>query len=317
MERNEIEKFEYISPRDYIGEILIKIAEENEKIMVIDSDLASSVTTNKFQEKFPKRFFEMGIAEQNSLGVTAGLATEGFIPFYVNFAIFSTGTVWTQLRQSCYANLNIKLIGTHPGIDNGPDVASHHALEDIALTRVLPNLKIFNPLDVEDLRGALKRAIKIKGPVYIRVARDIIPVIHKNSVDFKEGTAEMIFNEGNDYLLIFEGTAAKQAVDGFQLLKEKGYKNKLLNIKSIKPIDKKTIFNEAKNMKGVITVENHTINGGLGSAISEIMAENAVGIPLRRIGVQDVFTESGKTADVKRKYGLSGEKILEIIELMK
>ena len=309
-----MKKYEYISPRDYRGDILLELGEKNDKITVIDSDLASSVTTHKFQQRFPERFFEMGIAEQNSLGVTAGLATEGFIPFYVNFAIFSTGTVWTQLRQSCYANLNIKIIGTHPGMDNGPDGASHHALEDIALSRVLPNLKVFNPLDLEDLKAAIKRAIEIKGPVYIRVARDIVPVIHKEPLIFKEGVSELLFNEGNDYLLIFEGTAAKQAVEGFELLKEKGFKNKLLNIKSIKPLDKEGILNEVKNMKGIITIENHTVNAGLGGAISEMIAESGMGVPLRRVGIQDTFTESGKTGDVKQKYGLSGEKVLETVE---
>ncbi|MDO5088258.1 MAG: transketolase C-terminal domain-containing protein [Leptotrichiaceae bacterium] len=309
-----MKKYEYISPRDYIGDILIKEAEKNNKIVVIDSDLASSVTTHKFQKKFPERFFEMGIAEQNSLGVTAGLATEGFVPFYVNFAIFGTGTVWTQLRQSCYANLNIKIIGTHPGMDNGPDGASHHALEDIALTRVLPNLKVFNPIDLEDLKGAIKRAVEIKGPIYIRVARDVVPVIHEKEIDFNEGNSEMLFNEGNDYLLIFEGTAAKQAIEGFELLKEKGYKNKLLNIRSIKPVDKKAVLKEAEGMKGIVTIENHTINGGLGGLISEIVGESVVKIPLRRVGVQDKFTESGKTEVVKEKYGLSGKSIVEIIE---
>ncbi len=307
----------YISPRDHVGEILNEIAERDSRIIVIDSDLASSVTTNKFQEKNKDKFFEMGIAEQNSMGVAAGFATEEFIPFYVNFSIFSTGTVWTQLRQVCYAKLNVKIIGTHPGMDNGPDGASHHALEDIALTRVLPNLKVFNPIDINDLRGAIKRAVEIEGPVYIRVARDIVPEIYMKEIDYKEGAADLLENNGNDLLLIFEETAAKQAYEGFELLSRNGYKCKLMNIRSIKPIDKKAIITESKAVKGIITIENHTVNGGLGGIISEILAEEGIGAPLKRIGVQDTFTESGKTEDVKRKYGLCGEEILKTLKEFK
>ena len=142
--------YEMISPRDFIGEILCDLAKENEKIVVLDSDLSSSVTTNKFADKFPERFFEMGIAEQNTMGAATGLALEGLIPFYVNFAIFVTGTVWTQLRQACYAKANVKLIGSHPGMDDGPDGATHHALEDLALSRVIPNLTVMNPVDKAD-----------------------------------------------------------------------------------------------------------------------------------------------------------------------
>lgn len=308
---------QYVSPRDHIGNILNVLAEKNDKIVVIDSDLASSVTTNKFQEKNSGRFFEMGIAEQNSMGVAIGLATEGFIPFYVNFAIFSTGTVWTQLRQACYANLNVKIIGTHPGMDNGPDGASHHALEDIALTRVLPNLKVFNPIDINDLKSAITRALEIDGPVYIRTARDIVPEVYPEEVEYMEGTADLLENDGDDLLLIFEGTAAKQAYDGFDVLREKGYKCKLMNIRSIKPVDKEGVVREAKAVKGIITVENHTVNAGLGGIVSEIIAEEGIGIPLRRIGVQDQFTESGKTEDVKIKYGLCGNEILKAVEKLK
>ena len=308
---------QYVSPRDHIGNILNELAEKNEKIVVIDSDLASSVTTDKFQVKNSGRFFEMGIAEQNSMGVAIGLATEGFIPFYVNFAIFSTGTVWTQLRQACYANMNIKIIGTHPGMDNGPDGASHHALEDIALTRVLPNLKVFNPIDVNDLKGAIKRATEIEGPVYIRAARDIVPEVYSEEVDYVEGKVELLENDGDDFLIIFEGTAARQAYDGFDILRGKGYKCRLLNIRSIKPVDREGIVREAENVKGIITVENHTVNAGLGGLISEIIAEEGIGIPLRRIGVLDKFTESGKTEDVKRKYGLCGNEILKAVEKLK
>ncbi len=303
----------FISPRDYIGDVLNEFAKENDKIVVIDSDLATSVTTHNFQKKYPDRFFEMGIAEQNSMSVSAGLATEGFIPFYVNFSIFCTGTVWTQLRQTCYANLNVKIIGTHPGMDNGPDGASHHALEDIALTRALPNLTVLSPIDLEDLKSCIKLALEMKGPVYIRVARDLVPVVHnKENVDYNG--IEVLENDGNDYAIIFEGTAAKQALLGYEMLKSEGYKNKLISLRSIKPLDIIGLKKEMAQVKGVLTIENHTINGGIGSAISEIIAENNLGVKLKRIAVLDKFTESGKTSDVKEKYGLSESSVKEVIQ---
>lgn len=301
--------YETTSPRDYIGKILINIAKNNDKIVVIDSDLSSSVTTNKFQEEFPEKFFEIGIAEQNSLGITSGLSLEGLIPFYVNFSIFCTGTVYTQLRQACYAKLNIKLIGTHPGMDNGPDGATHHALEDLALTRVLPNLTILNPIDVNDLEAAIKKAIEIQGPVYIRCARDIVPIIHKEKLKTYTQHSELIYDDGNDGAIIFEGTACKQALDGYLLLKELGYMNKLISIRQLKPLDTDYMINLLKKVKKVVTVENHTIYGGLASTISEIIAENNLNIKLIKIGVNDTFTESGKTSEVKEKYGLSGENV--------
>ena len=304
-------EYKLISPRDYIGDILIEFGKENKKIAVIDSDLSSSVTTNKFAEVFPERFFEMGIAEQNSMGVTTGLALEGMIPFYVNFSIFSTGTVWTQLRQACYMKANVKVIGTHPGIDNGPDGASHHALEDIALSRVLPGIKVLIPSDTFELKVAIREAVSMDGPVYIRVARDIVPLYNNENVDFKIGKAQMIFDDGNDIAVIFEGTASKQAFEGYKMLKEKGYKCKLINIRSIKPIDRQMISNIGKAVKGIITVENHGIFGGLGSAVAEVLVQESNAAIVRNVAVNDTFTESGKTSEVKEKYGLCKDKICE------
>ena len=302
--------YELVSPRDFIGETLIELGEKNEKIVVIDSDLSSSVTTNKFAERFPERFFEMGIAEQNSMSVTTGLSFEGLIPFFVDFSIFATGTVWTQLRQACYSKANVKIIGSHPGMDNGPDGATHHALEDIALSRVLPNLTVLVPADTFELKDMIKKAVEINGPVYIRAARDVVPLYNKENTGFEPGKAQVIADNGSDIALIFEGTAGKQAFEGFELLQEKGYKCRLINIRSIKPIDRELILRTAKEVKGIITVENHTVNGGLGSSIAEVTATIENKAVLRYIGVKDTFTESGKTSDVKEKYGLSKEKIL-------
>ena len=306
--------YEMVSPRDFIGEILCDLAKENEKIVVLDSDLSSSVTTNKFADKYPERFFEMGIAEQNTMGAATGLALEGLIPFYVNFAIFVTGTVWTQLRQACYAKANVKLIGSHPGMDDGPDGATHHALEDLALSRVIPNLIIMNPIDKADLIACIKKAIEIDGPVYIRCARDIVPTIHEEKSNFELGKIEKIFDDGNDYAIVFEGTAAKQALEAYEALKEEGYKNKLVSIGSIKPIDKEGLLKIASEVKGIVTVENHTINGGLAGIVSEVLMENGVSVKFRRVGVMDRFTESGITKDVKAKYGICKEYIVEVVK---
>lgn len=309
-----MKNYKMISPRDYIGEILCEIGEKNEKVVVLDSDLSSSVTTNKFAEKYPNRFYEMGIAEQNTMGAAIGLATEGMIPFYVNFAIFVTGTVWTQLRQACYAKANVKLIGSHPGMDDGPDGATHHALEDIALSRVIPNLIVLNPIDKEELKACVKKAIEIEGPVYIRVARDIVPEINETEVEYEIGKIRTIYDDGDDYSIIFEGTAAKQAVEAYEDLKKKGYKNKLISIGTVKPLDKNGLIEKIKDTKGVITIENHTINGGLAGVISENLLEEGIGIKLKRIGVNDTFTESGVTKDVKEKYGISAANIVKTIE---
>lgn len=303
--------YKLVSPRDHVGEILIELGVKNKRIVVIDSDLSTSVTTNKFGDKFPDRFFEMGIAEQNSMGVTTGLALEGLIPFYVNFSIFAIGTVWTQLRQACYTKANVKIIGTHPGMDNGPDGATRHALEDIALSRVLPNLTVLVPSDPFELKEAVKKALEINGPVYIRTARDVVPLYNEEKINFEVGKAQVIFDEGDDIAVIFEGTAAKQAFEGYELLKEKKYKCKLINIRSIKPIDKNLIKELGQKVKGIITVENHGIYGGLGSAVAEVLAGEKHSAILKYIAVNDTFTESGKTSEVKEKYGLSKEKILE------
>ena len=306
--------YKLVSPRDHIGDILIKLGKENEKIVVIDSDLATSVTTNKFALEYPNRFFEMGIAEQNSMGVTTGLSLEGLIPFYVNFSIFITGTVWTQLRQACYMRANVKIIGTHPGLDNGPDGASHHALEDIALSRVIPNLKVLVPSDTLELKEAIKEAIKIDGPVYIRVARDVVPSYNEKTIDFKIGKAQMIFDNGDDLAIIFEGTAGKQAFEAYELLEKSSYKCKLINIRSIKPIDEELIINIGKKVKGIVVVENHSKFGGLGSAISEVLIQEKTRAIVGNVAINDTFTESGKTSEIKEKYGLSKEAIFKKAE---
>ena len=214
--------------RDKIGEFLCEFAENDNRIYVIDSDLAKSTKTLIFKEKFPKRFIEAGIAEASAISIAGGLASEGQIPFYVNFATFVTGTAWTQVRQTAYANLNVKMIGTYVGMDNGPDGASHHANEDIALMRMIPNMKILVPSNIKELKQSIKIAIECDGPVYIRVTRDVVPDIDLEQ-DSQMGRSIIVKDYGNDFALLYEGTTAGLSYDAFEELKRKGYNGSLMH----------------------------------------------------------------------------------------
>lgn len=305
--------YELIEMRKKIGDILCEFGEKDQRIYVIDSDLAKSTTSAKFRDTFPDRFVETGIAETSAMSIATGIAAEGQIPFYVNFAIFVSGTAWTQLRQAAYANANVKMIVTHPGMDNGPDGASHHANEDIALVRTIPNVKVLIPSNVKELRQAIKIAVEYNGPVYIRCARDVVPDVEFET-ESQMGKSTIVEDLGNDFALIYEGTAASIAYNGFEALKQKGYNGKLINIFSVKPMDTEFIKNLASTVKGIVTVENHSVLGGLGGAIAEVLAQMPQHAKLEYVGVPDVFTESGKSKDVKEKYGLNVENIVNKVE---
>ena len=304
---------EEICLRDKIGEFLCEFAKNDSRIYCLDSDLAKSLKTVKFAEEFPERFIETGIAEASAMSIAAGLASEGQIPFYVNFAIFVAGTAWTQLRQAAYANLNVKMIGSYAGMDNGKDGASHHANEDLALVRSIPNVKVLVPSNVKEMKEAIKIAIEYNGPVYIRVARDNVPDVEFNT-NSQIGKSNIVEDMGNDFALIYEGTSASIAYKGFEALKQKGYKGKLVNIFSVKPLDEALINKLAREVKCIVTIENHSVIGGLGGAISEVLAQMPNHAPIRYIGVEDVFTESGTATEVKEKYGLNVDNIISKVE---
>ncbi|HWQ79613.1 MAG TPA: transketolase C-terminal domain-containing protein [Anaerovoracaceae bacterium] len=301
-----------VSLRDHVGKTLCRFGED-ERIFVLDSDLAKSTTSIEFFKKYPDRFVELGIAEQSAVSVASGLAMEGKIAFYVNFSIFVTGTAWTQLRQACYANLNVKLIGTHPGMDNGPDGATHHANEDIACARVIPNLMVLVPASLEELEEAIRIAIEHEGPVYIRTARDAVPA-DVPPRECKPGKARILYDDGDDAAIIFEGTAAKLAYESYQALKEQGFRCKLINVFSIKPLDTDLIGKTADAVRGIVTVENHSIVGGLGSAVAEALSMRNTRPRLAMVGVADCFTESGKTAELKSKYGLNVANVVDHVK---
>ena len=301
--------------RDKIGEFLCEFGENDDRIYVIDSDLAKSTKAIEFQNKFPERFVEAGISEASAMSIAMGLASEGQIPFYVNFAIFVSGTAWTQLRQAAYANSNIKMIASYAGMDNGKDGATHHANEDLAIVRAIPNVKILVPSNKKEMKEAIEIAIEYNGPVYIRVARDVVPDVEFDG-EPEIGKSTIVRDNGNDFAIVYEGTAAGIAYKGFEALEQKGYKGKLINIFSIKPLDIDMINMISNNVKCILTIENHSIIGGLGGAISEILAQKKSHAPISFIGVNDVFTESGSATEVKEKYGLSVENIVNNLEEM-
>ena len=286
-----------------------------DRIYVIDSDLAKSTKAIEFQNKFPERFVEAGISEASAMSIAMGLASEGQIPFYVNFAIFVSGTAWTQLRQAAYANSNIKMIASYAGMDNGKDGATHHANEDLAIVRAIPNVKILVPSNKKEMKEAIEIAIEYNGPVYIRVARDVVPDVEFDGKP-EIGKSTIVRDNGNDFAIVYEGTAAGIAYKGFEALEQKGYKGKLINIFSIKPLDIDMINMISNNVKCILTIENHSIIGGLGGAISEILAQKKSHAPISFIGVNDVFTESGSATEVKEKYGLNIENIINKVEEM-
>lgn len=304
---------EMICLRDKIGEFLCEFAKEDKRIYVIDSDLAKSTKTLQFEKEFPKRFVETGISEASAMSIATGLAAEGQIPFYVNFAIFVAGTAWTQLRQAAYANANIKMIGTYAGMDNGKDGASHHANEDLALVRSIPNVKVLVPSNVKEMKEAIKIAIEYNGPVYIRIARDNVPNVEFETVA-QIGKSTIVKDNGNDFACFYEGTSATIAYKGFEELVQKGYNGKLINIFSVKPLDIELINQVSQQVKCILTIENHSVIGGLGGAISEVLAQKPNHAPIRFIGVQDVFTESGTATEVKEKYGLNTQNIVNKVE---
>lgn len=302
-----------ITLRELVGKYLTEQAKQDDRIYVIDSDLSGSTTTDYFNEHFPKRFVETGIAEQNAMSIASGIALEGQTPFYVNFAIFVSGTCWTQIRQACYGNLNIKLIATHPGMDGGYDGATHHALEDIALMRALPNMKVLLPSNPKEFKESIQIAIETDGPVYIRCARDFVPDIEYPQ-ESKLGQAKLLEDQGNDFAIIFEGSTADLAMKSFEEATNKGHKGKLVNVFSLKPFDEQLISEVAQHVKKVVTIENHTIMGGVGSQVSEVVAQHGIATKVLRVGTQDTFTESGSSDLLKEKYGLNVNNVLSQIE---
>jgi len=302
-----------VATRDAYGEALIEIGKENENVVVLDADLSKSTKTYGFGQEFPNRFINVGIAEQNLIGMAAGLSTAGKIPFASTFAMFATGRAFEVIRNSVgYPKLNVKICATHSGITVGEDGASHQALEDISCMRVIPNMTVIVPADGVETKAAIHAIAKMNGPVYVRLGRLAVPTINDEaSYKFEIGKG-ITLKEGSDVTIIATGLMVSEALEAAKELETKGVNARVINIHTIKPIDAELIIKAAKETRAIVTVEEHNIIGGLGSAVSEVISENFP-VLLKRIGTNDTFGESGKPAELLKKYGLTKDNIVEAV----
>ncbi len=294
--------------RDGYGDCLVELGRENKDIVALSADLTESTRTHHFALELPNRFFQVGIAEQNMMGIGAGLALNGKIPFVASYAVFSPGRNWDQFRVSvCYSKANVKVIGGHAGLSVGPDGATHQALEDIAITRVLPNLTVIVPCDYEQAKKATRDAAYMNGPVYIRVGRDKTPVFTTSDSPFEIGKAQVLYS-GDDVTIIASGLMVHKAMLAAKELSEEGISCEVLNLHTVKPIDIDGIIASVSKTGCAVTAEEHQVNGGVGSAVSEVLVKQRP-VPLEMVGVMDTFAESGETAELFEKYGLTVNKI--------
>lgn len=299
--------------RESFGEAVTELAAEYPDVVVLDADLAAATKTGIFKKKYPERFFDCGIAECNMVGVAAGLATCGKIPFAASFAMFSAGRAFEQVRNSVgYPKLNVKVVGSHAGISVGEDGATHQCCEDIALMRTIPGMVILNPSDHYEMKAAVRAAIEHKGPCYIRLGRLAVESINNNDDYHFELGKGILLREGTDITIVATGLMVAEAVKAAKALEAEGISAEVINIHTIKPLDEEIILNSAKKTGRVVTVEEHNIIGGLGEAVAAVLSEKCP-TPVTRIGVNDVFGHSGPAVDLLKEFGLSAEHIAEVV----
>lgn len=292
------------------GEALVKLGAKNEKVVALDADLAHATMSATFAAAYPDRFYNMGIAEANMMCVAAGFAHTGYIPFASTFALFGSGRAYEQIRNSiCYTNANVKFAFSHSGLSVGEDGGSHQSIEDIALMREMPNMTVFVPCDPKETEKAVMAAAEIDGPVYIRVARPVCEDITEEDTPFIPGKAN-IMRDGNDVCIITAGLMVPIALKAAEELEKEGISAAVVNMHTIKPIDTEIILEMNKKCKGIVTAEEHSVIGGLGSAVAEVLAGNA-GAKFERVGIQDKFGKSGKPDQLFAAYGLTAENIIE------
>lgn len=300
---------ESIATREAYGKTLVELV-ENKDIVVLDADLAGATKTAMFKKACPERFFDMGIAEGDMMGTAAGLAVSGKIPFASTFAIFAAGRGFEQIRNSiCYPNINVKIAATHAGVTVGEDGGSHQAIEDISLMRSLPNMVVLNPADAVEARQMVLAAAEYVGPMYLRFGRAATPVIHDDSYKFEIGKGEVV-KEGKDVSIIATGIMVAKALEAAETLKAEGIDAEVINISTIKPLDNELVLASAKKTGKVVTAEEHSIIGGLGSAVCELLAEEHP-VKVTRVGVKDVFGQSGTPAALLEHYGLTAADIVK------
>jgi transketolase len=301
-----------IGIRDAYGKALAELS-KNEKVMVLDADLAKATKTIEFKKVCPERFLDMGISEQDMMGTAAGLAISGKIPFASTFAVFAVGRAFEQIRNSiCYPKLNVKIAATHAGITVGPDGGTHQSIEDIALMRSLPNMVVLNPADDVETKAIINAAAEYYGPVYIRLSRMSVPTIHNENYKFEIGKGE-ILKEGSYVAIIATGIMVEKALRAAEKLKDEGINATVVNIATIKPLDKELIVKVAKETGKVVTVEEHSVIGGLGSAVCEVLSQE---LPTKTkiIGVKDTFGQSGTPDELLEHYGLTVDDIVKTVK---
>ncbi len=304
------EDIEQVPSRDGFGEGLVIAAQENPDVVALSADLTESTRMQAFKDKFPERFFDVGVAEQNLVTVASGMAHEGKIPFTSSYATFSPGRNWEQIRTTiCYNDVSVKIVGSHAGISVGPDGATHQALEDIALMRVLPNMVVVVPADSIEAKKATRAIAKNGKPSYIRLSRDKVPTITTEETPFEIGKAEVLF-EGMDVTVIACGQMVYRALQAAKELKSQDISVRVINCHTIKPLDTKLIIEAAEQTRAVVTVEEHQVTGGLGGAVAECLSQNFP-VPIKIIGIEDRYGESGEPQELLEKFGLTKEAIIK------
>lgn len=303
-----------IATREAYGKALAELANSNENIVVLDADLSKSTKTADFKAVCEERFFNMGIAEANMMGVAAGLSTCGKIPYVSTFAMFAAGRAFEQIRNSiCYPKLNVKICATHAGLTVGEDGASHQAIEDLSLMRSIPNMTVICPADAVETTAAIKAISEYEGPCYVRLGRAAVNVINDESTYKFEIGKGVTLSDGNDVTIIATGIMVDVALEAKEELKKDGINARVINIHTLKPIDKEILIKAAKETGAIVTVEEHNVIGGLGSAVSEVLSEEIL-VPVLKVGVKDTFGESGLPDQLLKAYGLTANNVIEKVK---
>jgi transketolase len=307
-------EWEYKNMRPGFGEALVELGKKYHQVVALNADLSGSTTTAMFDKAYPERFFNVGVSEQNMMGISAGLAATGHIVFASTFAMFATGRAYDQIRQSiAYPKLNVKIVATHAGISVGGDGASHQMHEDLALMRVLPHMKVIAPADYWETKKAVLKVAETPGPCYIRTARINTPMIYDEDYKFRIGKADLL-KEGDDVTIIAMGLMVSKALEAAEVLGRENISARVVNMSTIKPRDKNMIIDSARRTGAIVTAEEHNMIVGMGSAVAEVLADYEP-VPQRRVGIPDVFGESGESEELMDAYGLTVENIVENAKL--
>ena len=302
-----------VATRDAYGEVLLELGRERKNVVVLDADLSGSTKTGKFAKEFPERFFNLGVSEQDLIGTAGGLSLTGKLPFASTFAVFETGRAWEQIRQTiCYSKLNVKLVATHSGITVGEDGASHQAIEDVTLMRVLPNMTVIVPADAHETRQVIRTIADYFGPVYVRLGRAKVPAVMPDDYRFQIGKAHA-FHIGKDANIVAMGIMVAVALESAKILRDEGIDTGVINMSTVKPLDADTLLRASKACRLIVSAEEHSVIGALGSAVSEFLSENNP-TRLLRIGIKDIFGCSGTSKELLKLYGLTADNMVKSIK---